>query len=49
MRLHFLRHAASSECQQLSRDLDQETARMSGCSLIDMCSPPMPEDLDVAY
>jgi hypothetical protein len=49
MRLHFLRHVVSSECQQLSRDLDPETARMFGCSLIELYLPPMPEGLDVAY
>jgi hypothetical protein len=49
MWLHFLRRVASSKCQQWLRDLDPETARMSGCSLIELYSPPMPEGLDVAY
>jgi hypothetical protein len=49
MRLHFLRYVASSECQQLLKDLDLETAHMSGCSLIVLYLPPVPEGLDVPY
>ena len=45
----FLEHVVSSKCQQLLRDLDPETARMFGCSLIELYSPPMPEGLDAAY